>query len=464
MAVSKYQSTRETTNIARIARIILGPCTDILRDVLRKEMSPSTLVHNVKTYIAHSPKHKKLSINKVQQQLVCSGDYSNFDIVLLYLLLRNVCSFSPHSNKWGNIPSPYDRSVSANIERIRLLRNETVHSFSIQLSNSEFEHKWKVIFQIVQELEEYLGSSKKYQESLMALKICHMDPDVGPSYLKEFQYITTLENEVREGKEKLEKNEISISSLNIKAEDRDICSKTEPNTYKTKDMENFEAKVQELEGCLGPSNEYQEFLMALNTRSMDPNEKTSELMKYQSFNKLQKEIEELEEQLEKTKKSISSVNVKDIPFKKYEEISSETLKETFNSFKLDFPADVPGHKSFARKILEDDINRLVTAIQSLSCGIVLTTQTNAIKRDSPQVEACVFEVDVIDDEDRVGDEEKFCVLRKETSLNMLFETEGDTRVRVIRIRSDSLPVVSSKLIVYKNFKHVINEKGFFFTA
>lgn len=79
---------------------------------------------------------------------------------------------------------------------------------------------------------------------------------------------------------------------------------------------------------------------------------------------------------------------------------------------MDFPADVPGHKSFARKILEDDINRLVTAIQSLSCGIVLTTQTNAIKRDSPQVEACVFEVDVIDDEDRVGDEEKFCVLRK----------------------------------------------------
>lgn len=79
---------------------------------------------------------------------------------------------------------------------------------------------------------------------------------------------------------------------------------------------------------------------------------------------------------------------------------------------MDFPADVPGHKSFARKILEDDINRLVTAIQSLSCGIVLTTQTNAIKRDSPQVEACVFEVDVIGDEDRVGDEEKFCVLRK----------------------------------------------------
>lgn len=44
---------------------------------------------------------------------------------------------------------------------------------------------------------------------------------------------------------------------------------------------------------------------------------------------------------------------------------------------------------------------------------------------------------------------------------MLLEMEEDTRIRVILIRSKSLPVVLSKLIVYKNFKHVINEKGFF---
>lgn len=44
---------------------------------------------------------------------------------------------------------------------------------------------------------------------------------------------------------------------------------------------------------------------------------------------------------------------------------------------------------------------------------------------------------------------------------MLFETEEDTRIRVMLIRSKSLPVVSAKLIVYKNFKHVINEKGVF---
>lgn len=50
MALSKYDSTRETTNLARVARIILGPCTDVLRAVLANEMLPAALSHNVKTF------------------------------------------------------------------------------------------------------------------------------------------------------------------------------------------------------------------------------------------------------------------------------------------------------------------------------------------------------------------------------------------------------------------------------
>lgn len=85
---------------------------------------------------------------------------------------------------------------------------------------------------------------------------------------------------------------------------------------------------------------------------------------------------------------------------------------------MDFPADVLGCESFARTILEDDINRLVTAIQSLSNGIVLTTQINAIKRDTPQVEACMFEVDVVYDGDGDGDEDQLCVFRKVSEKNL----------------------------------------------
>lgn len=180
MALSKYDSNLETTNLARIARIILGPCTDVLRDVLRKEFQPSALSHNVKTFIANLPKNKKPPINKTQEQLVYRENYADFDITLLYILLRNVCSIPPHINQWGNDPNPGDRSVSANIERIRIIRNKYyghITEFSISVAN--FEQKWKKIFQIVKYLESYLGTDiyMYYQNALTDLKTCSMDPD-----------------------------------------------------------------------------------------------------------------------------------------------------------------------------------------------------------------------------------------------------------------------------------------------
>lgn len=87
MANSKYASTRETTNLARVARIILGPCTDVLRAVLQKEISSSNLKQKVKTYLAKLPKSP---ITKQQQRIIHRGNYSDFDITLLYFLLRHI--------------------------------------------------------------------------------------------------------------------------------------------------------------------------------------------------------------------------------------------------------------------------------------------------------------------------------------------------------------------------------------
>lgn len=188
MAQSKYQSTRETSNFARIIRIILGPCTDVLCAVLTKEIQPSTLKQNVKTSVANHKKQKKPLITQKQQQLVDAGNYSDFDISLLYVLLRNVCSIQPHTNQWGNVPRQADRGLSANIERIRIIRNEYYgHVTEFSISDADFEQKWKTIFQIVRELECYVGTDTEYQEALKELKICPMDPDAAQTYIKKLQ-------------------------------------------------------------------------------------------------------------------------------------------------------------------------------------------------------------------------------------------------------------------------------------
>lgn len=185
MALSKYESIRETTNFARIARIILGPCADVLRDVLKKELLPSALSQNFKTFIANRP--KKNPINQKQQQLINIGTYSDFDITLLYFCLRNLCSIPGHIKKWGNDPSLMDRSLSANIERIRILRNDYGHATNFFLSDADFEQKWKNIFQIVKELEGHLGSDIFFQDALKELKTCIMDPDVEQTFIMKLQ-------------------------------------------------------------------------------------------------------------------------------------------------------------------------------------------------------------------------------------------------------------------------------------
>lgn len=175
MSLSKYKSNRRTTHLARINRVILGPCTDVLREVLAKEISPPELEKKVKTYIFQS---RKPQINEKQKRCVYAKNYSNFDITLIYFLFRNVCSIPQHKNKWGNNPEPNDNSVSANIERIRILRNEWHgHSTEFSLSDSNFEQRWNHISQIVKELEGYLGTATNYQDILIELKTCCMDPE-----------------------------------------------------------------------------------------------------------------------------------------------------------------------------------------------------------------------------------------------------------------------------------------------
>lgn len=185
MSLSKYSSTRETTNLARIARIILGPCTDVLRAVLKNQISPTDLKTKVQSYIASK---RPPLISAHQKQLVDGEDYSKFDITLLYFLLRNICTITPHSKQWGNSPLVSDRSVSANIERIRLTRNEYYgHYSSFSISKSDFEDKWKYLFQSVKELEKHIGTSKDYQEALRELKYCCMDLDIQDNFIQQLQ-------------------------------------------------------------------------------------------------------------------------------------------------------------------------------------------------------------------------------------------------------------------------------------
>lgn len=97
MALSKYESTRDTTNLARIARIILCPCTDLLQNVLTKQITPSELKRKSEILMVASKAYT------YEEELIrdFSSNYSKLSIPMLYLYLRCICAIPPHKNRWG---------------------------------------------------------------------------------------------------------------------------------------------------------------------------------------------------------------------------------------------------------------------------------------------------------------------------------------------------------------------------
>lgn len=210
MANSKYDSTQETTNLARVARIILGPCTDVLRDVLKNEIPPPTLSQK---YLVNLPKRKQPPITKEQERIILNGNYSDFDITLLYFLLRNISNISPHAKQWGNQPIPNDRSLSANIERVRVIRNKYGHCADISISNSDFNNKIIEISGIIQDLEKYLGTSTIYQDAVVEIRTCCMDPEQESRDIKE---LLNLDKKIQDVADKTERIENCCVPKNVK--------------------------------------------------------------------------------------------------------------------------------------------------------------------------------------------------------------------------------------------------------
>nr|XP_022299075.1 uncharacterized protein LOC111107927 isoform X2 [Crassostrea virginica] len=176
MASSSYAATEEMTNLNRVSRLLMGPCTDQLRDLLRFYIPLASFLTVIQMEKSRLPRLTSPQRNLILPSCgVYSVNYNDMDISLLYILLRNVCGIKAHNKGWGNIPDSTDRSVSANIERIRLARNECSH-FAGGMCNCEFNRIWSDIKAAVVDLDKYLGIGKKFQEQVDFVRNDTMDP------------------------------------------------------------------------------------------------------------------------------------------------------------------------------------------------------------------------------------------------------------------------------------------------
>ena len=181
-----FPSSKETTNYARLCRLLVDVGSQVLRERFDKIHPPGGLDTALATPPAlpklQSLKKKKV-LNPLQWDLLypvikSSVSSKNFDITLLMVLLRNICGLTPPVTGWDNLPLPTDLSCEADIARIKYYRN-TVYAHVTQASvdDATFDNHWIHIRDTLVRL-----GGMDYKAAIDDLKYDSLEPDMKKHY------------------------------------------------------------------------------------------------------------------------------------------------------------------------------------------------------------------------------------------------------------------------------------------
>lgn len=228
-AAPSFHSTKETTNYARLCRLLVDVGSDVLRQTFEKKRPPG----NLDTVLSSPPVHavlqslKKKVLNpqqwgKLYPAVRSSVSSINFDITLLMLLLRNICGLVPPPTGWNTLPTAADMSLEADIVRIKCHRNTVYgHASEASVDDATFNQYW----QDIQGPLVRLGGAE-YQSAIDDLKKECMDPDFEEHYrelLRQWEKDeVSIKERLDEMTEKLDELKEAIGNSTKKAGDKGI--------------------------------------------------------------------------------------------------------------------------------------------------------------------------------------------------------------------------------------------------
>ena len=212
--------SKAKANFSRLCQLLVDKGGDALRAALHAIHPPSTLAAVLITQKSALQKIKYKVITEKQWNLLfpTSGmpDSKSFDITLLTILLRNICGLSLPAAGWNATPPAGDTSISDDIVRIKMFRNDIyAHIASTQLNDTMFEKLWQEISKPLTRLgipqkdidqikvaplspeeESYIQQLKKWKERELELRSCL--PDKLPMFTgreKEIQNVIAYLND-----------------------------------------------------------------------------------------------------------------------------------------------------------------------------------------------------------------------------------------------------------------------------
>ena len=145
------RSTAGKGNFQRVTRLLIAGGTSLLGEIFDARCPPS----NLPTLLSNPATQKQLKAAKLTKpQWDCLypspgvyGKSIDFDVTLLFCLLRTIFGLAPPATGWDVLPPSSDHSLTAELARIKYYRN-TVYGHvnqSMEVTDDEFPSLWQEI-------------------------------------------------------------------------------------------------------------------------------------------------------------------------------------------------------------------------------------------------------------------------------------------------------------------------------
>jgi len=163
------RSTRRKENFQRISRLLISGGTSLLREIFDLICRPSNLPKVLKNP-ATEKQLKAAKLTKPQWDCLYPtpgvyGKSADFDVTLLFRLLRTICNLTPPTTGWDALPTSTDLSLPADLARIKYYRN-TVYGHvnqSMEITDDEFVSLWQDLSEALARIAGRISPSKKHE-------------------------------------------------------------------------------------------------------------------------------------------------------------------------------------------------------------------------------------------------------------------------------------------------------------
>ena len=186
MAEEALGSTSLKANFHRLTRLLMRGGVNLLRETFDSIHSPADLPLR----LADPAIQVQLTGTRLTQPerafLYPSpgmyGKSNDFDITLIFKLLRTICNLIPPPGPrgWDDLPNGSDHTLVADLVRIKYYRNEIHgHRHSMEISDTEFLRLWKEISEALLRIAANISPAKRDEWKKSINNLCRkpLTPD-----------------------------------------------------------------------------------------------------------------------------------------------------------------------------------------------------------------------------------------------------------------------------------------------